>query len=166
MRDVILRHRIQLVRSHHDVPCEAAVHSVPHSATGFAENEVTRAAVRAVAARDGGGAQDRHAVTEIHARDARAHLHDGAGALVAEDDRRIVPEGVVQDVEIGPAHPAEGDLDLHLVRSAHRLVNVQDVDVAGPGSVLDHCFHQNLVRDDDGTFLQGCATQSRPGWEA
>ena len=70
----------------------------------------------------------------------RAHLHDGAGALVAEDDRRIVPEGVVQDVEIGPAHPAEGDLDLHLVRSAHRLVNVQDVDVAGPGAYLTTAF--------------------------
>ena len=115
-----------------------------------------------MAARDGRGAQDRHAVTEIHARDAAPHFHDGAGALVAENDRRIVPEGVVQDVEIGPAHPAERDLDLHLVRSAHRLVNVQDVDVAGPGSVLDHCFHQNPVHDD-GAFLQGLRSHVRVG---
>ena len=108
---------------------------MPHPATRFTEDEVTRTTIRAAPARHSGGPQDRHAVTEIHTRDAAAHLHDGAGALVAEDDRRIVPEGIVQNMEIGSADTAEGDLDLYLIGSAHRLVNVPDVDVTGPRGV-------------------------------
>ncbi len=136
---------------------------MPHPATGLAEDEVTRAAVHAVAARHSGRAQDRHAVTERHAADAAAHLHDRAGALVAEDDRRVVPEGVVQDVEIGPAHPAEGHLDLHLIWSARRLLNVQDVDVAGPGAYLTTAFMKVCTAQ---TMLVAGPKPSRPGWES
>jgi hypothetical protein len=58
-----------------------------------------------------------------------------------EDHRRVVAKGVVENMEIRSADSAIGDLQLYLVFSARRLVDLYYVNVAFAACVLDQSFH-------------------------
>ena len=58
-----------------------------------------------------------------------------------EDNRRIVAEGVVHDVEVGAADAAVCDLHFYLRVTAARLLDVENVQVAFTGRVPDKRLH-------------------------
>jgi len=72
-------------------------------------------------------------------------LYDGARALVAQDHGWVVAKPVVEDVEIGAAHAAIGDLDFHLVVAAPRLVHVEDVDISLARGDLHQSLHPSSI---------------------
>ncbi len=139
---------IDLVGTDDDVSREGAVDAVPHAPAILAEDEVARAAVCARPAGDGGRAEDGHPLADRYVSDARPDFHHGARELVPEDDGRIVAEGVVHDVEVGAADAAVCDLHFHLRVTAARLLDVENVQVAFTGRVLDQRLHAS--RDSSG----------------
>ena len=97
--------------------------------------------VRALPARHRRRAEHGHRIADGHAVHAAADLDHRPCALVSEDDRRIVPKRVVEDVQVRSADAAERDLHFHEAGAARRLVYIAHVDVARAGRVLDDCFH-------------------------
>ena len=55
---------------------------------------------------------------------------------MAQDHGWVVAKPVLEDVEIGAAHAAKGDLDLHMFVAAPRLVPVEGVDISSPAAKL------------------------------
>ncbi len=80
--------------------------------------------------------------TLVTSRPASDH---GAGEFVAEDDGRVVAEGVVHHVQVRAADAAEGYFHLDLARTADGFLHVEDIEVAFAGSEFDQSFH---LRDD------------------
>jgi hypothetical protein len=46
-----------------------------------------------------------------------------------QDDRRIIPESVIHDMDVGPTHATKRNFDFHMVRTARRLIHIEDVDI-------------------------------------
>ena len=52
---------------------------------------------------------------------------------MAKNDGRVIPEGVVEDMQIGAADTAVGDFDLDLLVSTLGFFDIQNADVAISG---------------------------------
>jgi hypothetical protein len=73
--------------------------------------------------------------------DVPAYLNHGAGKLMPQNDRGIIAERIVKNVDICAADPTIGDLQLYLVVSATRFLNFAYIDVPFATCVLDQSFH-------------------------
>jgi hypothetical protein len=73
--------------------------------------------------------------------DVSAHLDHGAGKLMPQNDRGIIAERIVKNVDIRAADSTISDLQLYLVVSATRFLNFAYIDVPFATRVLDQSFH-------------------------
>ena len=138
----IFRNAVELVRTHDHVAGKCAIHPVPHAPAIGAKDEVSRAAVLALATGNGGGAQACDSFSQRGVVvDVPAHLHHRAGKLMPQNDRGIVAKRIVKNMEIRSADSTIGDLQLYLVVSATRFLNFPYIDVPFATRVLDQSFH-------------------------
>jgi hypothetical protein len=136
---------IQLIGTGDEVAREGAVNTVTDASPAATEDEVAGSAMFAVSACDGCGAEHGDTFSDPHVPREPPDFHDGARALVAQDHGWVVAKPVVEDVEIGAAHATIGDLDLHLLVAAPRLLHVEDVDIALAGGELHQSLHPSGI---------------------
>jgi hypothetical protein len=106
----------KLVGAHAGVAREGAVDTVAHAAPIGAEHEVAATAPAAMAACDGGRAEDGVTGGAINlSAHGGALLDDATDEFVTENHRREISERVVQHVHIGAADAAGGDFEFDLV---------------------------------------------------
>jgi hypothetical protein len=83
---------------------------------------------------------DRHRVTDLQLGDVRSDLGHPAGELVPRDHRQARRELPLQDVQVGAADPAGGDLDHHVAAARARVVDALHRDLTW---CADHrCSHE------------------------
>jgi hypothetical protein len=112
----------QLVGANTGVAGEGPADAVAHAATFGAEHEVAAQAPPAATTTHCGGAE--HGVPPgaiDRSADRRAFLDHPTDEFVAQDDGREVAKRVMQDVQIGAADTAGGDLQFHLMIGRSRL---------------------------------------------
>src|SRR5207245_2573778 len=108
------RNAVELVGAHDHVTGKCTIDAVPHAAPIRAEDEITGAAVLAIAAGYRRGAQTGRSLPRFHIGDVATYFNHGACELVAEDDRGKVAEGVVHDMDVGAANTAICNFQLYL----------------------------------------------------
>jgi hypothetical protein len=105
------------------------------------KDEISRAAVRALAAGNGCGAQARDSLSYLGIADIPAHLDHRACKLVSENHWGVVPKRIVKHVKVGSADPTEGYFKLDLVVSASWFVNFPYIDISFATCIFDQRFH-------------------------
>jgi hypothetical protein len=73
--------------------------------------------------------------------DVPAYLNHCAGKLMSQNNRGIIAERIVKNVDIRAADSTISDLQLYLVVSATRFLNFAYIDVPFATRILDQSFH-------------------------
>src|SRR5579862_8717689 len=105
----------QLIGTHDRVPGEATVYAVSHASAVQAEDKISGETVLAPAASDGRGSQTCNFFADGDAGHTLAQLDHPACELMPKNHGRVIPESIVQDVDVGSTHPAERNLHFHLL---------------------------------------------------
>jgi hypothetical protein len=119
---------------------------VSHASAVGTENKISRAAVLALAAGNGCGAQTRYSLSHCGIDDVPAHLNHRAGKLMSQDHRGIITKRIVKNMDIRSTDSTVGNLKLYLVLSATRLLNFPYIDVSFPTRILNQSFHRQFLK--------------------
>ena len=145
-RDVVVE-MPDVRRRHRDVLGEAAVAIDADDLRVRADVRVARAAEQAASVDDvsfGG-----HAIAFAHVGHELPDLHDVAGELVADDDRRLDaslrPRVPIVDVHVGAAHAGAPHANQHFVVADRRLGNVLE-DESRTGRRFHQRFHARVLQ--------------------